>query len=90
MIYVFLIAVPVLLIISLVFYVLGNFASAFDDGYTPATSNRSYATASPDDDNYDSDAPPVKGDLFQDRSKIADSFAKVQLGLRIMPSQNDE
>jgi hypothetical protein len=86
MIYVFLIAVPVLLIISLVFYVLGSMASAFDDGYTPATSGKSYAQPTPDDDNYDPDTPPVKGDLFQDRSKIADSFAKVQIGLRIMPS----
>lgn len=33
MIYVFLAAVPILLILSLVFWVLGSFASAFDDGY---------------------------------------------------------
>ena len=33
---------------------------------------------------------PVVGEVFTDRSKIADSFGKIQIGLRIMPSQNDE
>lgn len=33
---------------------------------------------------------PIIGEVYTDRSKVADSFAKVQLGLRIMPSQNDE
>lgn len=28
--------------------------------------------------------------MFTDRTKVADSFSKIQIGLRIMPSQNDE
>jgi len=33
---------------------------------------------------------PVVGEVFTDRNKIADSFSKIQVGLRIMPTQNDE
>jgi len=33
---------------------------------------------------------PVIGEVYSDRSKVADSFKKVQVALRIMPSQNDE
>ena len=33
---------------------------------------------------------PIIGEVYTDRKKIADSFNKIQVGLRIIPSQNDE
>jgi hypothetical protein len=33
---------------------------------------------------------PIVGEIFTDRSKVPDSFSKIQIGLRLMPSQNDE
>lgn len=33
---------------------------------------------------------PIVGEVFSDRKKVADSFNKIQLALRIIPSQNDE
>jgi hypothetical protein len=33
---------------------------------------------------------PVIGEVYHDRKQIADSFNKLQVGLRIIPSQNDE
>lgn len=32
----------------------------------------------------------IVGEVFTDRKKVADSFSKIQLALRIMPSENDE
>ena len=31
-------------------------------------------------------SPEINGDIFQDRSKIADTLNKLQIALRIMPS----
>lgn len=78
MIYIFLIAVPVLLALSLVFWVLGSLASAFDGGYTPSSErSRASPQTDPESEDYDPDALPVRGDIFTDRSKIADTLAKV-------------
>lgn len=33
---------------------------------------------------------PIIGEVYSDRKKIADNFSKLQVSLRIIPSQNDE
>jgi hypothetical protein len=86
MIYIFMLGVPLLLICSFGFYVLGNLFAA-GESLAQSSSPVNNPNTSADDDEYSSDLPPpVKGDLFQDRTKIADSLGKVQIGLRIMPS----
>jgi hypothetical protein len=87
--YIFLVLVPVLLVLSGVFYGLGVMTSNGVD--TPVTYNGNDPNDSSDNDQFSEDLPPsTGGDLFIDRSRIADALEKIQIGLRIMPSQNDE
>ncbi|CDW91621.1 UNKNOWN [Stylonychia lemnae] len=90
LLYLFLVGVFVLLILSFVFYVLAYMTS--DSDPEPVVQTKNNPNNADDDDEYSNDLPPpvVRGDVFSDRSKIADSLTKVQVGLRIMPSQNDE
>jgi hypothetical protein len=94
-IYMLLAAIPVFLIISVVFYCLGSLtggsSSIPHDTYT--SSSRTSLTSNSSDDSSTSTftPPPAQGESFTaDKSKIADSLDKIQVGLRIMPSQNDE
>ena len=67
MIYSLMIAIPILLIISLIFYVLGSMISAFEEGYTvSSTNNRSpqQQAASEEDGDSEYSASLPKGELF--------------------------
>ena len=88
MVYIFLAAIPVLLIISLVFYFLGNMTAL---NMSVSTSSAAKLSAPLDEDSESLETAaqtkaPVAADIFMDRSKIADCFAKIAVGLRIMPS----
>ena len=101
MIYVFLIAIPILLAISMVFYFLGNLTHSSVSVPSPAPKDLEVEAVNEDgsvregglDANYADSVGLNKGvnrpagsELYTDKNQIADGFAKIQVGLRIMPS----
>lgn len=73
--YIFLVGIPVCLIISLVFHFLSLLAGGHIDTSGERTSQGLNGEG---------------GELFQNTGKIANTFDKIQMGIRIMPSQNYE
>ena len=99
--YIILGVIPACFLLSLVFFVIGSTTELKDipkvttltqdeassiAGDGVATSVAEQLRLANLQENATSTKIPVVGEVFTDRSKIADSFSKIQIGLRIMPS----
>lgn len=103
--YILLAIIPACFILSLVFFIIGS-ATELNDLPKVSTLTQDETSSMAGDGasanvaeqlrlaslqgNATSTKIPVLGEVFTDRTKIADSFSKISIGLRIMPSQNDE
>ena len=87
----------VTLVVCIAAFIFGYILELKDNQNTTSSmtlEEQAYLKSQDSGDNYDdlmsqnasNVKTPILGEVFSDRSKVPDSFAKIQMGLRIMPS----
>jgi hypothetical protein len=95
LLYIILALIPILLIAALALYAIGT-KTDLDEVPVGAiklqeVENGSTTVGEEEDDELrNTTLIPIKGEVYSNRNKVPDSFDKIKVGMRIMPSQNDE